>query len=102
MSLTQNSFFLCLGSRREACIDFNLSTVPSDHLFGVLQSVQDTTTRKSYERPQMQLEVSITPRMAEIVLLCGKTVDMMGRRGAAGYPLGHLPEPIYFSGSMRA
>jgi len=83
---------------REVTIDFDLADMPSDVYQQVAQRVTSPQTKKSYDSVQLQLEITVQHDRADIALVCGKTVDMMGRIGYQGFPLG-VAQPIIFPGT---
>src|SRR3569833_134054 len=85
---------------REVTIAFDLADMPSDVYQQVAQRVPSRQTKKSYDSVQLQLELTVQHDRADIALVCGKTVDMMGRTGYQGFPLG-AALPIIFHGTPR-
>lgn len=91
----------CLAaSRREVGIDFDLADLPPDIYRQVARTVTNPRTKKTYETLQMQLEISLSQDRADIALVCGNTVDMMGQISNRGFLL-HSAEPILFPGIAR-
>ncbi|KAG7284675.1 hypothetical protein NEMBOFW57_009284 [Staphylotrichum longicolle] len=87
-------------SRREVGIDFDLANLPPDIYRQVARTVTNPRTKKTYETLQMQLEISLSQDRADIALVCGNTVDMMGRISNRGFLL-RSAEPILFPGIAR-
>lgn len=81
-------------------IDFDLADIPPEIHQQVAQTVTNTRTKKTYETLQMQLEITVHQDRADIVLVCGKTVDMLGRISHEGFLL-RSAEPILFPGAVH-
>jgi hypothetical protein len=77
-------------------IDFDLADLPPDIYRQVAHTVTNPRTKKTYESLQMQLEIVLSQDRADISLVCGNTVDMMGQISTRGFLL-HSAEPILFA-----
>ncbi|KAM7220175.1 hypothetical protein V8F06_004503 [Rhypophila decipiens] len=87
---------------QRSVLDYDLNIIPRPDQAGIFQSFTDHRTGVTHHKVTMEVMVRVDQQNIYIELLCGRTVDMLGRTGAPGYRLAStiipLPKPVRTTG----